>query len=45
MIRFGTYFTGTWKFKQGVTPDYKGVYPIPANQLDGNPNLRQNPGY
>lgn len=45
MIRFGTYFTGTWKFKQGVTPDYKGVYPIPANQLDGNPSLRQNPGY
>ncbi|MGH7577372.1 MAG: RagB/SusD family nutrient uptake outer membrane protein [Longimicrobiales bacterium] len=45
MIRFGSYFTGTWKFKQGVTPDFMGVYPIPANQLDGNPNLRQNPGY
>lgn len=45
MIRFGTYFAGTWKFKDSVTPDHMGVYPIPANQLNGNPELRQNPGY
>lgn len=45
MIRFGTFFTGTWKFKTDVTPEYRGLYPIPVKQLDGNPNLKQNPGY
>lgn len=45
MIRFGSYFTGTWEFKTEVTPEYVGLYPIPTKQLDGNPNLKQNPGY
>jgi len=45
MIRFGTYFTGTWKFKTTITSPDKGIYPIPLEQLTANPNLVQNPGY
>lgn len=45
MIRFGTYFTGTWKFKTTVTPEWRGIYPIPAQQINSNPNLKQNPNY
>jgi len=45
MIRFGTYFTGTWKFKTEQTPAYRGIYPIPQAQINSNPNLEQNPGY
>lgn len=45
MIRFGTYFTGTWKFKIAETPDWRGIYPIPSQQINANPNLKQNPNY
>jgi hypothetical protein len=45
MIRFGTYFTGTWAFKTTTTSQTKGIYPIPMEQLTANPNLTQNPGY
>ncbi|MFD0990114.1 RagB/SusD family nutrient uptake outer membrane protein [Mariniflexile jejuense] len=45
MIRFGTYFTGTWKFKTTQTETFRGIYPIPAEQITANPNLVQNPGY
>jgi hypothetical protein len=45
MIRFGTYFTGTWKFKTAQTPVWRGIYPIPAAQINANPNLKQNPNY
>ena len=45
MIRFGTYFTGTWKFKTTQTETFRGIYPIPAEQLTANPNLVQNQGY
>ncbi|WP_022824183.1 RagB/SusD family nutrient uptake outer membrane protein [Hymenobacter norwichensis] len=45
MIRFGTYFTGTWTFKTTQTPTWRGIYPIPAEQLTANPNLKQNPNY
>ena len=45
MIRFGTYFTGTWAFKTTITSTDKGIYPIPAEQITANPNLVQNPGY
>jgi starch-binding outer membrane protein, SusD/RagB family len=49
MIRFETYFTDTWFFKQTVedatTDAWKGIYPIPAIQLTNNPNLTQNTGY
>lgn len=45
MIRFGDYFTGTWKFKTAQDPPTKGLYPIPSQQLIANKNLVQNPGY
>ncbi len=49
MIRFGTYFTSTWFYKQKVedpTADaWRGLYPIPAIQITNNPNLVQNPNY
>lgn len=45
MIRFGTYFTGTWAFKTTTTEKFRGIYPIPAEQLTNNPKLVQNPGY
>ncbi len=45
MIRFGTYFTGTWPFKTTQTELFHKVYPIPNEQLVANPNLSQNDGY
>lgn len=45
MIRFGDYFTGKWTFKTTTDAAEKGLYPIPADQLATNPNLKQNPGY
>ncbi|MBE7170857.1 MAG: RagB/SusD family nutrient uptake outer membrane protein [Williamsia sp.] len=45
MIRFGSYFTSTWTFKTKQTEAYRAIYPIPAEQLTANPNLKQNPGY
>ena len=46
MQRFGSFFTATnwWK----TTPDASRntqFYPIPAQQIAANPNLKQNPGY
>ena len=45
MIRFGSFFTGTWWEKPGVTPEYKGIFPIPALEMQKNNKLVQNPGY
>jgi hypothetical protein len=45
MIRFGTWFTGTWKFKTTVTPDYRKLLPIPVTELNANASLKQNEGY
>ena len=45
MIRFGTWFTGTWKYKTGVTPEFRKLLPIPVTELNANPALKQNPGY
>lgn len=45
MIRFGTFFTGTWAFKPGVTAKFRGILPIPNEQITANPNLKQNDGY
>lgn len=45
MIRFGDYFTGIWKFHTTETPQSKGLYPIPEQQIIANKNLIQNPGY
>ncbi|WP_258103438.1 RagB/SusD family nutrient uptake outer membrane protein [Marinoscillum sp. MHG1-6] len=45
MIRFGSWFDGTWKFKTSTSPDWRGIYPIPGDQINANPNLKQNPNY
>ncbi|WP_432714382.1 RagB/SusD family nutrient uptake outer membrane protein [Pedobacter sp.] len=45
MIRFGTWFTGTWKFKTTVTPETRKILPIPVTELNANSALKQNPGY
>jgi starch-binding outer membrane protein, SusD/RagB family len=43
MIRFGT-FTAARPFKQPSADTYK-LFPIPAEAIANNPQLRQNPGY
>lgn len=45
MIRFGTWFTGTWTYKTTVTPEHRKLLPIPVTELNANPKLNQNPGY
>jgi hypothetical protein len=52
LIRFGLFSSGTylWAWKNGVIGGAalqtgRDLYPIPANELIANPNLRQNPGY
>jgi starch-binding outer membrane protein, SusD/RagB family len=52
LIRFGK-FTGNayiWEWKGNTqagaaTPSYRDLYPIPANDINANPNLKQNTGY
>lgn len=41
-IRFGKFLTGTGAFKRDANTL---LFPIPANAVSSNPNLRQNPGY
>lgn len=43
-IRFGKYLDIRWE-KPDVSPDYVKLWPIPASQIQANPNLVQNPGY
>jgi hypothetical protein len=51
LIRFGQFSDqGVWTFKGGtplgkVTASFRNLYPIPANELSANPNMKQNPGY
>jgi hypothetical protein len=52
LIRYGLFTSGTylWAFKGGVltgkgVEDYRNLYPIPANDITANPNLKQNTGY
>jgi hypothetical protein len=45
MIRFGSYFTGTWPFKTTQTEAFRKFYPIPNQQIIANPKLKQNQGY
>jgi len=51
LIRFGQFSTTkTWAWKGNVqagttTPAFRDLYPIPAEQLNLNNNLIQNPGY
>lgn len=43
MIRFDR-FNNTW-WEKTITDPKKNLFPIPTAQLNGNPNLTQNPGY
>lgn len=45
MIRFGSYFTEKTFYSDGNTEQWRGIYPIPAQQLNANPKLKQNPNY
>ena len=52
LIRFGLFTGGKyiWDFKGGVAEgksveDFFNVYPIPADDINGNKNLTQNPRY
>lgn len=45
LIRFGTFFTGTWKYKTTTTPEFRKLLPIPVTELNANTSLSQNPGY
>ena len=52
LIRYGKFTTGAylWPWKGGVKEGKevsidRNLFPIPANEIVANPNLRQNPGY
>lgn len=45
MIRFGSFFTEKTFYSDGNTEQWRGIYPIPAQQLNANPKLKQNPNY
>jgi len=52
LIRYGRFTGGgyLWSWKGGVqagraTEAFRDLYPLPANELVANPNLKQNPGY
>lgn len=38
-------FNQLWSFKLAVSPPFKILFPIPQNQIETNPLLKQNPGY
>ncbi len=43
-IRFG-HWEDNWFLRTGNKEPFRRIYPIPVNQLQANPNLKQNPGY
>lgn len=43
-IRFGTYYEAWWE-KPVDADKHTGLFPIPQEERDKNPNLTQNPGY
>ncbi|MFD2200257.1 RagB/SusD family nutrient uptake outer membrane protein [Shivajiella indica] len=43
LIRFGRYNDAWWEKAQSAP--FRNLFPIPENQLQANPNLRQNDGY
>jgi hypothetical protein len=52
LVRFGQFADGNyrWAWKGGVrdgatVAPFRNIYPIPAQDLNANSNLRQNPGY
>lgn len=44
-IRFGHWEDAWFEKPANPTETYKRIYPIPVQQLQANPNLKQNPGY
>ena len=44
LIRFGKY-NDSWRFHPADADKHVNIFPIPANQINANPNLTQNPGY
>jgi starch-binding outer membrane protein, SusD/RagB family len=44
LIRFGKY-SATWLFKDAVSEKYRELFPVPADQIKLNANLKQNDGY
>lgn len=44
LIRFGVFSTKTW-LNHKPNGDDKKLFPIPLEELNKNPNLKQNPGY
>jgi len=45
LIRFGEFTSGTWWDHQVTGDVTRKLFPIPAIQVNSNPNLVQNPGY
>lgn len=45
LVRFDQFTKGTWWDKEPEADDHTKLYPVPAVQISGNPNLVQNPGY
>ena len=52
LIRYGLFTSGNylWPWKGGVlsgtgVDDHYNLFPLPATDLNTNPNLKQNPGY
>ena len=52
LVRFGVFSGGSylWAWKGGTpggqaVDTFRDLYPLPANELIANPNLKQNPGY
>jgi len=52
LVRFGLFTSGSyvWAWKNGTAgggalATGRDLYPLPANELIANPNLKQNPGY
>lgn len=43
LIRFGKFNDEWWE--KNPSQAFRNLFPIPQNQLQANPNLRQNPGY
>jgi hypothetical protein len=43
LIRFGRYTAAWWE--KPTSQAFRAIFPIPQNQLQSNPNLKQNPGY
>lgn len=44
-IRFGTFYEAWWNKQADDSDHHTGIFPIPQEELDKNPNMVQNPGY